>query len=175
MLGMARRKPTTDELYGIRRVQRKNCLGWSVELHRNGDIFRKTFTLFRFGTDEDALSAAQAWRDDVALTARPTTLAEYSSLHRSNNTSGHPGVYLMRTTKLDIHGHERVHVAWEARSPNGLKPARKRSFAVLRYGHQEAYDMAVQAREAFVSELEGFLQRQVPKHLQLGSAPPPTR
>ena len=41
--------------------------------------------------------------------------------------------------------------------------------------HQEAYDMAVQAREAFVSELEGFLQRQVPKHLQMGSAPPPTR
>jgi hypothetical protein len=75
----------------------------------------------------------------------------------------------MRVTKLDIHGQERVHLAWEARSPNGLKPARKRSFAVLRYGHQEAYDMAARAREASVSELEGFLQRQVPQHVQVGA------
>jgi hypothetical protein len=60
----------------------------------------------------------------------------------------------MRVTKLDIHGQERVHLAWEARSPNGF---------------QEAYDMAARAREAFVSELEGFLQRQVPQHLQLGA------
>jgi hypothetical protein len=110
MRSMARRKPNTDELYGIRRVQRENCLGWSVELHRNGEIFRKTFTVFRFGTDEKALTAAQAWHDGVALTARPTSLAEYASLRRRNNTSGYPGEYHVRVVKVGIHGEARVHL-----------------------------------------------------------------
>lgn len=154
------------DMYAIRRVQTKNCVGWTVELHRNGKDFRKTFTAFRFGNAEKALAAAQAWRDEVALTAKPTTLAEYSMLRRSNNTSGHPGVYLMRTVRLDVDGKERVWLAWEARSPLGSKPSRKRSFSVLRYGYDEAYALAIKARDAFVSELEGYLLRQVPDHLR---------
>jgi hypothetical protein len=65
-----------EDMYAIRRVQTKNCIGWTVELHRNGKDFRKTFTAFRFGNAEKAFAAAQAWRDEVALTAKPTTLAE---------------------------------------------------------------------------------------------------
>ncbi len=153
------------KLYAIKPVSSGGQLGWSVEICRQGNEYRKCFTASRHGGTEAALQAAIAWRDQIASTFKTMLLSDYCSLARSNNTSGCPGVYLMRTPKRDQSGNVRIHVAWEARSPVGLKPARKKSFSVEKYGEAKAYELAVNARKAFVALLEGHLQRRVPANL----------
>ncbi len=72
-------------------------------------------------------------------------------------------MYLMNLTKRAKDGRELVHVSWEARSPLGVSPARKKSFSVKKFGYDKAYELAVSARKAFVAELDGYLLRQVPE------------
>jgi hypothetical protein len=49
------------------------------------------------------------------------------------------------------------YVYWQARSPEGVKPMRTRSFSVDRYGFDGAYAHAVKARAEFVAEVEGYV------------------
>lgn len=168
----------SDDFYAIKPAKSGNDMGWDVAVHRHGKPYRKSFTVHRYGSTEAALTAARAWRDEVVQSVRALTLAEYSNLERSNNTSGYPGVYLMRTTKRGKDGSVRVTLAWEARSPTGLKPAQKKSFAILKFGEDKAYELAVEARKGFVAQLDGFLLRRVPAHLreklQAGNAHAPS-
>lgn len=163
---MERQKHPDTDLYALKPMKSGNAIGWYAAVHRHGVPYRKAFTVFRYGSTEAALQAAKAWRDELVQRVRPLTLAEYSNLERSNNTSGYPGVYLMRGIKKNKAGNERVHLAWEARSPTGLKPSRKRSFAIEKHGYERAFELAVEARKTFVSELEGYLLRRVPEHLR---------
>ncbi|MBI5926700.1 MAG: hypothetical protein HY836_14010 [Aquabacterium sp.] len=158
-------KQLSQKLYAIKPVCSGGQRGWSVEICRQGNEYRKCFTASRHGGTEAALLAAIAWRDEIASMVKTMTLAAYCSIERRNNSSGHPGVYLMRTLKKDRAGNVRVHVSWEARTPAGLKPPRKKSFSVEKYGEGKAYELAVNARNAFVAELDGYLQRRVPTYL----------
>ncbi len=142
--------------------------GWFAEVHRQGTEYRKCFTVFRYGSTEAALRAAIDWRDALVKTVMPMSRAEYSSIERRNNTSGYPGVYLMRTPKKDKTGQIRVHVAWEARTPTGIKPSKKKSFSILKYGEGKAYELAVDARKKFVAQLDGYLLKGGPAHLREG-------
>ncbi len=128
----------SQKLYAIKPLSSGGRQGWSVEICRQGNEYRKCFTASRYGSTEAALQAAIAWRDETASTVKTMTLAAYCSIERRNNTSGHPGVYLMRTLKKDLSGSVRAHIAWEARSPTGIKPARKRRFSVEKYGENRA-------------------------------------
>ena len=157
---------STDDFYAIARIRFKNCQGWSVSVNRHKVSYRKVFTVYRYGCLDKALMAARAWRDEIVQTVPPMTLMEYSNQERVNNTSGYPGVYLMKLVKKDKAGNERCHVSWEARSPTGLKPARKKSFAVIKYGEARAYELAIQARKAFVAQLDGYLSNGLPEHLR---------
>lgn len=156
----------SDDFYAIKPAMSGNDMGWDVAVHRHGKPYRKSFTVHSYGSTEAALAAARAWRDELVQAVRPLTLAEYSNLERSNNTSGYPGVYLMRTIKRGRDGSCRVTLAWEARSPTGLKPAQKKSFAILKFGEDKAFELAVEARKGFVAQLDGYLLRRVPAHLR---------
>jgi hypothetical protein len=156
----------SEDLYAIKPQKSGKEICWFVEIYRHGVPYRKTFTVYRYGSVENALKAARAWRDEIVQTVPPMTLMEYSNQERVNNTSGYPGVYLMRLVKKDKAGNERCHVSWEARSPTGLKPAQKKSFAVIKYGEARAYELAIQARKAFVAQLDGYLSNGLPEHLR---------
>lgn len=153
------------QLYAIRPMLSGQQICWSVELVRQGSCNRKVFTAFRYGSTEAALSAAIQWRDEMVKTVMPVSRADYSCIERSNNTSGYPGVYAMKTIKKDKSGQTRVYMAWEARTPTGIKPAKKKSFSVLRYGDDKAYALAIEARKKFVAQLNGYRFDGVPEYL----------
>lgn len=156
----------SEDLYAIKPKKSGKDICWFGEVYRHGVPYRKTFTAYRYGSCENALEAARAWRDEIVQSVRPLTRAEYSNIERANNTSGYPGVYLMKTLKKNDSGHESAYFAWEARSPTGMKPARKKSFSILKYGEAKAYDLAVAARKSFVDQLDGFVFNRVPDHLR---------
>lgn len=103
-----------------------------------------------------ALKAARTWRDHMVRVLLPETKVAFSQRIKSNNTSGCPGVYLKRQVirRGDWRGE---YTFWQAQTPEGVKPFRSRSFSVDRYGHDEAFARAVQARSEFVLEVEGFI------------------
>lgn len=158
-----RRQP--DEMYGIRPLTGESP-GWRVTLVRRGEEYLRCFSAARYGSMDSALVAAKAWRDRVAHEARPLTKAEYSQLVRSNNSSGYPGVYLKRQRRRNAAGQEVEYLFWQAQTPDGVKPARSKSFSVSRFGFDAAFELAVEARAAFVQELQGYYLHAVPAHLQ---------
>ncbi len=85
----------------------------------------------------------------------PETKQAFSQHLRPDNTSGCPGVYLRRqfVKRGDWQGE---YACWQAHTPQGVKPFRSRSFSVNRYGFDEAYALAVQARAEFITEASGF-------------------
>lgn len=156
-------------LYAIKHHKSGKEICWSCEIYRHGAPYRKTFTVYRYGSVEKALEAALAWRDEIVQNVQPLTRAEYSNIERANNTSGYPGVYLMKTVKKRRAGSDLIFLAWEARTPTGLKPAKKKSFSILKYGEARAYELAVEARRTFVSQLDGYLLSRVPAYIRENS------
>lgn len=161
---MAYRKQP-DEMYGIRPLTGASA-GWRVALVRRGEEHLRCFSAARYGSLDSALVAAKAWRDRVACEVRPLTKAEYSQLMRSNNSSGCPGVYLRRQKRRNAAGQEVEYLFWQAQTPEGVKPFRSKSFSVVRFGFDAAYELAVEARESFVQGLHGYYLPAVPDHLR---------
>ncbi len=126
---------------------------WRVSIRCRGTNHAKGFPVLRHGSVEAALQAAQAWRDQLAHSLQPYTQQELVQKLRTNNTSGTPGVFKMKATRRRSDGSVAVYVHWEARTPEGVKPARKKAFSTLRYGEEKAYELAVAARAAFVQAL----------------------
>lgn len=158
---MAYRKQP-DEMYGIRPLTGDSA-GWRVTLVRRGKEYLRCFSVARHGSLDAALVAARAWRDRIAHEARPLTKAEYSQLLRSNNSSGHPGVYLRRQKKRNAAGQEVEYLFWQAQTPEGVTPFRSKSFSVSRFGFDSAFNLAVEARATFVQGLSGYYLHAVPE------------
>lgn len=113
------------------------------------------------GVDE-AKAAAIAWRDDVLRRVPAMSLREFSTIVRSSNTSGVPGV------------HRRVHKGfafWCAlvNLPNGK--SRKRTFAIKKYGEERAKQLAIEARVELLKFLDGWLV-QHPDGIPTDQVPP---
>ena len=156
-------RPLDPAMYGIR--DNGSGTGWVVAFVRRGASIQRSFHAERHGGMAGALAAAQAWRDDTALQTPATTLQQYSEYLRRNNTSGRPGVHRIERVVRLKGGGAKTHVFWMARSPDGVRPSRSRSFAISRYGEEGAYERAVAAREGFVHLLEGYLLPSVPRAL----------
>jgi hypothetical protein len=148
------RKP--DPWYAIRTRQGPWGVVYRVSLTRHGKNVAKLFRERDFGTARAALKAARAWRDQMTQTLMPETKQEFSQRLLPTNTSGCPGVYLKRQIirRGDWQG-EYAH--WQARTPEGIKPMRTRTFSVDRYGFDGAYELAVKARAEFVADVEGYV------------------
>ncbi len=145
-----------DPWYAIRTRKGKTGIVYRVSFTRRGKNVAKLFRARDYGDAGSALSAARAWRDRMCQVLKPETKQAYSQRVRADNTSGCPGVYLRRQVvrRGDWSGE---YALWQARTPEGVKPKRTRSFSIERHGFDHAFALAVKARAEFVAEVEGYV------------------
>ena len=133
-----------------------------VNLARMGKHVSKTFSPHRYGTLAAAQAAAIAYRDQLLADMPPMSRRECNAIVRSNNTSGVPGVTLK---KGEGRGSWLALIHW----PDGSKE--RRSFAIGKYGNDEAFEMAVAARKDMLERAQGWMakhpQSAPPKHMQV--------
>ncbi|MFN3985033.1 MAG: hypothetical protein ACK4KV_06070 [Rhodocyclaceae bacterium] len=138
---------------------------------RRKQHYNKTFSLARYGTEAAALAAAIAWRDAQLAAVAPLTRAQFASKIRPNNKSGVAGVYKTRMTHRNPGSSKRyVCEVWIAVAPKGVVPRRSKSFSVRLYGDEEAFRLAVAAREAFLAAMPGYHLNNVPEAFRPAAA-----
>ncbi|OGT20083.1 MAG: hypothetical protein A2V90_07260 [Gammaproteobacteria bacterium RBG_16_57_12] len=126
----------------IRRIDddSRSTYAWLVQVQRKNNIIIKMFSDSIFGGKKKALSAALEFRN--ALTAVPSP-AERNLWHRTivrrNNTSGIPGVGLVRRPN----GTERWIAYWIDENGNN----KSRSFSVTIHGYSRAKQLAITERQ----------------------------
>ena len=152
----------SDKHYAITRIKSaRNTWYWSVSLGRRGVLVHKTFPDLKHGGSEAALTAALAWRDEVAR-GDVLTFREFHEQLRSNNTSGVPGVHLAKSAA-------QPEGQWQAKIR--LHDGRKiiKGFSVKKYGDKGAFKRAVAARKAMLDALEDrpYLVNPTAKRLRL--------
>ncbi|WP_374432252.1 AP2/ERF family transcription factor [Ideonella dechloratans] len=143
-----------DSHFGIKRSSLSQL--WEVRLYRRGVTHRRCFSAARYGDMDRALVAALAWRDARLAELAPFTEQELCMRQRGNNTSGTPGVSLMRVRRKRADGHLAEEQYWVARLEQKGQRRQTRRFSVAKYGYEGAYDMAVQARLAMVATVTGL-------------------
>ena len=153
---MLRNQTKPDPWYAI--IARKGPWGttYRVSFKRHGKTVVKLFREVDYGSARAALKAARAWRDKQTQQVLPLTKQEFSKKLRPDNTTGCAGVYLKQAVKR-IGERTYEYTYWQAQTPEGLKPFRSRSFSVAQHGYDGAYELAVQARDEFVAEVEGYV------------------
>ena len=140
--------PALSPLYAITRTEPKPGIWcWTVLFRRRGKAHIKAFYELKLGGSEKALAAAIKWRDAQLAKTQTLSQREFHQLVRSNNHSGVPGVQFIKPTN-------QPQGSWQARlkQPDGKELTR--TFAVLKYGYEGAFKLAVAAR----SELLGLVE-----------------
>jgi len=140
------------DLRCITRAVRNQRLYWRVGVRRRGVVYQKRFPDDRYPSSEQALSAAQQWRDQIQSEHPAYGKLHLSQTLRVNNTSGHPGVFLRKVTRVR-NGKVQHYRFWQAQTPDGVKPFKSKSFSILKYGDEHAYAQAVAARKEFEAAL----------------------
>ena len=136
--------------YAITAVRKKGQFRcWQVSMSRRGVHINRQFFPSRYGGVHEALQAAIAFRDQINSELPPLTKQEFCATIRSTNTSGVPGVYRLRGDGG----------RWAAIIHLADGRTRKQSFAIARYGEQEAFRLAVEARQRLLAETGGTLAR----------------
>ncbi|MES2264692.1 MAG: AP2/ERF family transcription factor [Pseudomonadota bacterium] len=140
----------SGEPYIGRYMTSENNGNWRVSLIRQGTRHRKTFSDSVYGGAGPALLAAKAWRDQLFLTLPAHSKAQKATRINTTNTSGVAGVHRSRERHVSP-----ALEYWVAHSPKEKgRPGRTRKFSIAKYGDEQAFSLAVQAREAFVAELQ---------------------
>lgn len=137
-----------EHLYAISRIQlRPGIWFWMVAFRRRGKHYYKSFYDVRRGGPEKSLAAAIAWRDEQLAKVTAFGKRDFCRLVRTNNSSGVPGVQLVRPRN-------QPQGSWQARLklPNGRELTK--AFSVKKYGEREAFRLAVDARNAFLETIE---------------------
>lgn len=137
----------------IDRVGPDGGTGWNVNIRRGRQAFRKRFSDSKHGGEDGALAAAKAWRDEI-YRLHPTMTKQQLAESRKPSASGRQGVYrsVIRQRRKD--GSFSLCYFWDAASPSWHTLLRHRRFSVAKYGEDEAFRLAVAAREAFEAEAE---------------------
>jgi hypothetical protein len=140
--------PTPSKIYGlIPRFGRGRLLRWSVSITRRGEHFDKEFRVATYGDPEKAKAAAIAYRDELLSQVPATSRRDFATIVRTNNTSGVPGV---------VRREDKGFARWCAlvSLPNGK--TRRRTFAVKKYGEEQARERAIKARLDLLQLLDGW-------------------
>lgn len=137
----------------ITRVGPDGGTGWNVFLRRSGLNFRKRFSDTKYGGEDGAMAAAQAWRDTKDR-LHPAMSKQQVAASRKRPVSGQQGVYRLVIRQRRQDGSLSVGCFWDAVSPSWHVPLRRRRFSVAKYGEDEAFRRAVAARGAFAAEAE---------------------
>ena len=135
-------------MYAISRIEAKPGIWcWSVNFRRRGKPHYKSFYDLQLGGSKTALAAAIEWRDSQLAKTQVLSKREFHQLVRTNNQSGVPGVQFIQP-KNQPQG------SWQARLKLSDGKEVTRTFAVLKFGFEGAFKLAVEAR----SELLGLVE-----------------
>lgn len=133
-----------EDNFAITRMERaeSSTFGWQVRLQRRGTRYAKYFADRRHGGIEQSFHAAKLWRDTLLREFAEDDRARVCS-KSARNSSGVVGV-----SKVTIAGSNGVtYFFWQATwSPS---PGQRRSvrFSVKKHGEDEAFRLAVEARQ----------------------------
>lgn len=143
---MARRNPRRN----ITRIETASSCGWEVRMQRHRKKVSRYFADAIYGGKLAALREAKVFRDELEATQEKMTVAEKSQSVSQRNRSGIVGVRYHQ--QKDRRGdYEYFYGVWIAQWTDGHGRRRTRSFSVEKYGNEEAYRLACEAREAGVA------------------------
>ncbi len=126
--------------------------GWRVTIQRKTLIYREEFSDGRYGGCQQALEAAEAYRDAMLQAHPPLSKPEYCAILKRNNKSGVSG--LTRVDRWELRRGRRVRrLCWEVQWPIENGRSRHRKFSILKYGEEGAYQLALAARETALQAL----------------------
>ena len=124
--------------------------GWEVRIQRKGRRVEKFFADNAYGGKRGALQVAKRFRDEMEIQMRPYTVKELAQHPSRRNRSGIVGVRLSK--HVDVRGsYEYTYWFWVAQWTDGKGRRRTRSFSVHRYGDEDAYRLALAARNRGVA------------------------
>jgi len=130
--------------------------GWEVRMQRKGKRFEKFFADGQFGGRRAALQAAKSFRDALERRHQRYTVEEMARQPSVRNKSGIVGV--RRTVQIEeTDDYVYTYAFWIAQWTDGKGKRKTRSFSVDKYGEDEAYQRAVQARASGVSHAKRSL------------------
>ncbi len=148
-----RRSPTMRNISRIETISSAgnfNC-GWQVRLQRRGQRFDRYFADNAHNGKRAALAAAKEYRDHLLEISRNYTVKELAQHPSSRNTSGVVGV--RPAVQIEYRGgYEFTYHFWVAQWTDAEGRRRTRSFSCDKYGDDEAFRLAMQARNRGVAE-----------------------
>ena len=129
-----------------------NC-GWEVRIMRRGKKIERYFADNAFGGKLAALRQAKICRNELEQELNPYTVRELAKRPSKRNTSGVVGVRM--TYRKDVRGdYEYTYYFWVAQWTDGKGRRKTRSFAIDKYGDENAFQKALSARRKGIKELE---------------------
>ena len=132
--------------------QKSGNLGWWVRFYVERKRLSQLFSDNKFGGKENALKAAQTYRDAMEREVRPKQTEHMPNVKTKRNRSGIVGVSRSKRT-THRKGKKYISYVWQAEwiKPNGKRGIRR--FSIKDHGEEEALKMAIEART------EGLNQR----------------
>jgi len=145
------------KMYGVtrmnHRVHNKLILGHYVRIQRDKERFVQFFSDTEFDGENGSLEAAIKYRDKILKDTSLPTRAQHSQTASRKSDSGIVGVTLhtaVDTRRRTKHAYDMWKAWW---SPQIGKP-KVRSFSVIKYGFEHARQMAIEARENGLKEMQ---------------------
>lgn len=124
-----------------------------MTVQRQAHIYREEFSDGKYGSCQQALAAAEAYRDALLRAHPPFSKPDYCAILKKNNRSGVSG--LTRVDRWELNRGRRVRrLYWEVQWPIENGRSRHRKFSILKYGEEEAFQLALAARETALEALE---------------------
>lgn len=136
--------PNPAPMYGIA----PRAWGFEVSIVRNGNRFYKQFGRASYGSEEQALLQAQAWRDEIVRSFPPVARRTRAEKLRANNTTGVSGVF------CQVASGGRVR-AWVAKTYLGENEILRTDFPVDAAGG-DAQALAIEERARQLERMSGL-------------------
>lgn len=129
--------------YAIARIELPDActFGWQVRLQRRGIKYAKFFSDTRHVSSDQALIAAQEWRDSLIERLESEDRARICQ-RSARNSSGIVGVSKITITAANGVKYDFWQATWSPES--GKRQSVK--FSIKRYGDSTAFELAVKAR-----------------------------
>ena len=139
---------------GISRMDTCSTSGWNVRIYRNYKCHCKLFSDSRCGGKGKAKAQAIAYRDSLSLEVQAIpkdTPKRRVVASTANNKTGEMGVSHIIKTGPNGTKHECYVAHWSSKDTG----QRSASFAVLKYGEEKAFKLAVAHRRKMMREILG--------------------
>jgi hypothetical protein len=144
-------------MYGITRIDhdKNRTHSWVVVISRKRKTYFRSFSDRTYGGKNRALAAAKRYRDEILATYPPMTLRAFCSILKSNNKSGISGVCRYVSNENNPKGGE-PRPYWVARWSPEPRKTKCKKFSIEKYGEEEAFHLAVLARQRALKQLKGY-------------------